>query len=365
VIPLAAMSLPSVEVIDHAALDGLVDLDRLNEWITEQDLPGVGPITGAIRLQGGSQNNIYLLQRGDAQMVLRRPPQHLRRNSNDTMLREARVLAALKGSSVPHPEFFASCDDLDVIGVCFYLMAPIDGFTPPDSPSYADDPSWPRRLAEEMADGAAALGSVDHEAVGLADFGRPENWLERQVSRWRSQLEGYAELDGYPGSALPHVDRVGQWLDDHRPAECHIGICHGDYQFANVMFSPAEPKLAAIVDWELCTLGDPKLDVAWMLTAWHQPDDPPGHGEGGPLLDRMPSRRAVIEHYGAVSGRPIDDMPWYFVLACYKLGILLEGTHARALAGQAPIEIGEVLHRYATWLLEMGAQTIASGDAVV
>jgi aminoglycoside phosphotransferase (APT) family kinase protein len=347
--------------IDHGALEGLVDLDRL---------PGDGPITGAARLQGGSQNNIYLLQRGDAQMVLRRPPEHLRKNSNETMLREARVLAALAGSAVPHPEFFAACADLDVMGVCFYLMAPVDGFTPPGNPPYADDPDWPRRLAEEMADGAAALGDVDHEAVGLADFGRPDNWLERQVSRWRSQLDGYAELDGYSGSELPHVDEVGGWLDDHRPRECHIGVCHGDYQFANVMFSPQEPRLAAIVDWELSTLGDPKLDLAWMLTAWHEPGDPPGHGaSGGSGADefwkRAPSRREVFEHYGAVSGRPIDDMPWYFVLACYKLGILLEGTYARALSGQAGMEIGQALHSYATWLYEKGAQTIAGGDAVV
>ena len=192
-----------VDAIDHAALEGLVDLDRLNEWMTGQDLPGDGPVTGALRLQGGSQNNIFLLQRGDAQMVLRRPPLHLRKNSNDTMLREARVLGAIAGSGVPHPELFGSCDDLDVIGVCFYLMAPIDGFTPPGEPAYADDPEWPRHLAEEMAEGAARLGAIDHEAVGLADFGKSENWLERQVGRWRSQLEGYSELEGYSGSELP------------------------------------------------------------------------------------------------------------------------------------------------------------------
>ena len=349
-----------VDEIDHAALHGLVDLDRLNEWMTEQDLPGAGPVTGARRLQGGSQNNIYLLQRGDEQMVLRRPPQHLRKNSNETMLREARVLAALAGSAVSHPELYASCDDLDVIGVCFYLMAPVDGFTPPGEPVYRDDPQWPRHLADEMARGAAALAAVDHEAVGLADFGRPEHWLERQVARWRSQLDGYAELPGYSGAELPHVDRVGAWLDDHRPATCRIGICHGDYQFANVMFSPDEPRLAAIVDWELSTLGDPKLDVAWMLTAWHEADDPPGHGGGGgPFWDLVPTRRDVFDRYGELTGRSIDDMPWYFVLACYKLGILLEGTYARARSGQAPMEIGETLHAYATWLLEMGAQASA------
>jgi aminoglycoside phosphotransferase (APT) family kinase protein len=350
-----------VEAIDHAALEGLVDLPRLEEWMAAQDLPGEGQLTGVARLQGGSQNNIFLLQRGDAQMVLRRPPLHLRRNSNDTMLREARVLAALAGSGVPHPAFYASCDDLDVMGACFYLMAPVDGFTPPGEPRYADTAEWPRRLGEEMAEAAALLGAVDHVAVGLADFGRPDQWLERQVSRWRSQLEGYAELDGYSGSELPHVDRVGTWLDDHRPAECRIGILHGDYQFANVMFAPDEPRLAAIVDWELSTLGDPLLDLAWMLTAWHEPGDPPGHGGGGgPLWERMPSRRQVVDHYAAVSGRSVDAMPWFFVLACYKLGILLEGTYARALSGQASMEMGEMLHAYATWLFEMGAQSIAA-----
>jgi aminoglycoside phosphotransferase (APT) family kinase protein len=349
-----------VDAIDHAALDGLVDLARLDEWIAARDLPGDGPITGVRALQGGSQNHIFLLQRGDAQMVLRRPPLHLRKNSNETMMREARVLGALAGSSVPHPALFASCDDLEVLGVCFYLMAPVDGFTPPGDPVYADDAAWPRHLAEEMADAAAKLGSVDHVAVGLGDFGRAENWIERQVGRWRSQLDGYRELEGYTGSELPHVDRVGAWLDDNRPSECRIGILHGDYQFANVMFAPDEPKLAAIVDWELSTLGDPLLDLAWMLTAWHEPDDPPGHGGGGgPLWERMPSRQAVIDHYAAVSGRSVGVMPWYFVLACYKLGILLEGTYARALAGQAPMEMGNMLHSYATWLFEKGAQTIA------
>ena len=110
--------------------DGLLDIARLNDWIAGQDLPGDGPVTSVVKLQGGSQNNIFRLRRGDAEMVLRRPPRHLRDNSNDTMLREARVLGALSGTPVPHPELYGHCADLDVIGCCFYLMAPIDGFTP-------------------------------------------------------------------------------------------------------------------------------------------------------------------------------------------------------------------------------------------
>jgi aminoglycoside phosphotransferase (APT) family kinase protein len=126
------------------------------------------------------------------------------------------------------------------------------------------------------------------------------------------------------------------------------------------MFAQVEPKLAAIIDWELSTLGDPLLDLAWMLTAWHEDDDPPGHGERTALWDRMPSRQEVIDHYGAVSGRSVDDMPWFFVLACYKLGILLEGSYARALAGQSAMDMGLTLHRIATWLFLKGAQTIAA-----
>ncbi len=209
-----------------------------------------------------------------------------------------------------------------------------------------------------MVDGAAKLGAIDAATVGLADFGKAGDWLDRQVSRWRSQLDGYSELDGYGRPELEGVDRVGNWLEANKPSEAHIGIIHGDYQFANVMFSPAEPKLAAIVDWELSTLGDPLLDLGWVLTSWSEPGDPPGKAAPFEPWDGMPSRAELIARYGEVSGRDVSVMPWFLVLACYKLGILLEGSHARAGAGQAPKEIGDLLHAYAVWLFEKANQLL-------
>jgi len=340
---------------------GLLDVDRLNDWIVTSDAPGQGPVSVVRKLEGGSQNNIFLLKRGELEMVLRRPPAHLRGNSNETMLREARVLGAIAGSPVPHPELYAVCPDTDVIGACFYLMAPIDGFTPRGvlPGSYSTDPAWRRDLALEMARGAAALGSVDYLAVGLGDYGKPDRWLERQVDRWRSQLEGYKDVPGYGGPELPHVDKVAAWLEGNRPAEARIGIVHGDYQFANVMLSHQEPRLAAIVDWELSSLGDPLLDLAWMLTAWHEEGDPAGHDPQFEPWSGVPPRQEVADHYSEVSGRSVDTLPWFLALACYKLGIILEGTYARAAAGQAGKDVGERLHAYACWLFEKAAQTIA------
>ncbi len=343
--------------------DGLLSWPTLQSWIDAQpDLPGHGPVTAVEQLTGGSQNHIYLMTRGDAQMVLRRPPRHLRKNSNDTMLREARVLSALHGTDVPHPTFYTSCADTDVIGVCFYVMEPIVGFCPigPLPGQYGTDAGWRRRLALELVEGAAKLGAVDHEAVGLADFGKPENWLERQVGRWRAQLDGYSQLEGYGTPAIEGVDAVGEWLDANRPPDCRIGIIHGDYQFANVMFAPGEPRLAAIVDWELSTLGDPLLDLAWVLQAFVEPGDPPGRSPQMQPSDGLPSRAELVAHYGAVSGRDMSAMPWFFVLACYKLGILLEGTYARACAGQATREIGDQLHAYTLWLFAMARQSIGA-----
>lgn len=346
-----------------ADFDGLLNWDALQAWIASQSLPGSGPITAVQRLTGGSQNNLFMLSRGGERFVLRRPPKHLRANSNETMQREARVLGALKGSRVPHPEMLAACADTSVIGASFYLMAPLDGFTPMGAlpERYAKQAEWRREIGVEMVRAAAALGAVDHMAAGLSDFGKPDNWLERQVSRWRTQLEGYREMPGYPGSSLPHVDEVGEWLEHHRPSQCHIGIIHGDLQFANVMFSHEKPALIGLIDWELSTLGDPLLDLGWVLTSWTEPGDPEVGGRN-PAVEPWQdfgTREALVRLYGELSGRDMSVMPWYFVLACFKLACLLEGTYARACAGKASMEMGEFLHNYASWLMAKARQLIA------
>jgi aminoglycoside phosphotransferase (APT) family kinase protein len=339
---------------------GLLNWPQLNAWIAEQDLPGTGPVTAATKLQGGLQNNVFMLKRNGASFVLRRPSKHLRAESNDTMLREARVLKALAGSAVPHPHFYAVCDDPSVIGACFYLMEPLEGFAPRGElpGQYGTNQSWRSAMGEELVNAAAALGAVDYKAVGLEGLGKPDDWHVRQVSRWRSQLDGYRSMPNYDGS-LPHVDAVGRWLTDHVPADKRIGIVHGDLQFPNVMFSTHAPKVSGVVDWELASLVDPLLDLGWILSSWWEEGDPEGKNPLVKPWDGFVSRATLIRRYGQVSGRNMDSMPWFFTLACYKLACLLEGTYARSKAGQVPADIGASVHGYAVWLMNKATQTMA------
>lgn len=340
---------------------GLLDWPKLNAWIVEQDIPGSGPLTGVRIITGGLANNVFLVERGPETFILRRPPKHLRPNSNATMLREARVLRALDGTDVPHPHFYAACDDLEVIGACFYLMEPLEGMAPLGKlkGQYGTDPDWRRAMGEEKVRAAALLGSVDYKAVGLEDFGKPDNWHERQVSRWRSQLEGYGETPGYNPADLPHVEEVCRWLSDNLPTDRRIGIMHGDFQFPNLMFSLEAPRVSGIIDWELATLGDPMIDLGWILTSWLEDGDPPGKKPMVEPWDGFPSRAELIRLYGEYSGRDMSAAPWFFALACFKLAVLLEGTCARSKAGKVPADVGEQVHGYCIWLMAKAMQIIS------
>lgn len=340
--------------------DDTIHWPRLNEWLAAQDLPGSGPVTAAKKLAGGVQNNVYLLERGDAALVLRRPSRHVRPGSNETMLREARILQALDRTNVPHPQFHAVCDDEAVIGACFYLMAPLEGFAPGGElpGQYGSDPAWRRAMGEELVNAAAALAAVDPAAVDLGDLGKPDNWHERQVSRWRSQLDGYKEMPNYDGD-LPHLDAVGQWLTNNLPADRRIGLVHGDLQFPNVMFSHQAPRITGVIDWELASQGDPLLDLGWILTSWLEPGDPAGKNPLVKPWEDFLSRDELVKLYGELTGRDMSVMPWFFTLACFKLACLLEGTYARSKAGQVPEHVGQAVHGYATWLMNKAAQIIA------
>src|SRR4051794_37147693 len=169
---------------------------------------GAGPLADVELIAGGTQNVLVRFRRGDDQFVLRRPPPHKRANSDETMRREARVLGALAGTDVPHPGLIAAEPGLDVIGAAFYLMQRVDGFNAtlglPEP--HASDPHIQRDMGLSMADAIGALARVDVEARGLADLGRPDGWAQRQVPRWRRQLDSYSELPGYPGPAIPRLD---------------------------------------------------------------------------------------------------------------------------------------------------------------
>jgi len=335
-----------------------VDLDALARWMDAEGL-GSGPLLDVAQLAGGTQNVLVRFRRDERTYVLRRPPLHKRGNSDETMRREARVLAALAGSDVPHPGLVAACPTTDVLGAAFYLMEPIEGFNPsvglPEP--HASDPAIRRAMGFAMVDGITALAAVDHHAVGLGDLGKPDGWLERQVGRWRSQLDSYAELEGYPGPDIPGLDRVSRWLEQHRPDRWRPGIIHGDFHLANVLVSPGGPELTAIVDWELCTIGDPLLDLGHLLATWPEPAAPAAVGGG---IEGLPRGDELVDRYLAATGRSAGDVAWFHVLAAYRLGIILEGTHARACAGRAPREVGDLLHATTVGLFERAQAAIDS-----
>lgn len=336
----------------HSSLP--VDLTALTTWMDSKGLEK-GEILDPVLLTGGTQNILLKFTRGVRQFVLRRPPIHLRANSNETMLREARVLGALSGTGVPHPGLIGSCEDLSVLGAAFYLMEPIDGFSAPTGlPSlHAGNPEVRRRMGFAMIDAILALSKIDYLAFGLADFGKIDGYLERQVPRWRKQLESYRDFSGWPGpKEIPGVDTVADWLVKNQPQNFRPGIIHGDFHFGNVMFRYDGPEIAAVIDWELATIGDPLIDLGWLLATWRTEEQSILEDLEFEPWDGLPSSSELIERYVAGSGREPSSISWYAVLACYKLGIILEGTFARACAGKAPTETGAKLHRSAIRLFQ-------------
>jgi len=335
-----------------------VDLAVLANWMDAQGL-GAGPLENVQRLAGGTQNILLKFSRSGRAYVLRRPPPVLRANSNETMRREARVLAALKGTNVPHPELIAACPDEVVLGAAFYLMEPIDGYNATTGlpEPFASSPALRHQMGLSLVDGIAALGAQDYFALGLTGLGKPDNYLERQVSRWKAQLESYAEFPEWDGlKDLPDIAGVSRWLEEHRPRTFSPGIIHGDYHLANVMYRFDAPRLAAIVDWELTTIGDPLLDLGWLLATW--PEGNTGTVSVTPW-EGFPSADELIAHYAKQTTRDLTHVHWYGVLACYKLGIILEGTYARACAGKAPKATGDQLHASTIGLLERANRWIS------
>ncbi|ORA77577.1 phosphotransferase family protein [Mycolicibacter kumamotonensis] len=331
-----------------------MDLEPVARWMSDQRL-GEGPLEDVTELSGGTQNVMLRFTRSGRSYVLRRGPLHLRPRSNAVMLRETRVLAALADTDVPHPRLIATCADPAVLGdAVFYLMEPIDGFNAGEElPAlHAGDPAVRYEMGLSMADALAKLGAVDHVAVGLADYGKPDGFLERQVPRWLSELDSYRQFENYPGPDLPGVDEVASWLQRNVPASWQPGILHGDYHVANVMFSRTGPQLAAILDWEMSTIGDPLLDLGWLLATWRQDDGSSVFGHTLTGMDGLASTDDLLERYAAGSSRDLSQIGWYTVLACFKLAIVIEGTLARASAGKAQKEVGDQLHEAAVWLFQ-------------
>lgn len=342
------------------AWTSLVDLDRLAAWMDERGLEA-GPIEEAKRPPGGTQNILIRFRRGDRWFMLRRPPLSPRHNGSETMRRETRVLGALADTDVPHPRLIAAEGAEDVLGAAFYLMEPIDGFNPTVglSPLHAGSPEVRRGMGFALVDGIAALGRVDHVKAGLSDLGRADGFLERQVGRWKKQLDSYNEYEGWAGPGeIEGIDEVGAWLAARTPQSFKPGIIHGDYHLANVLYRFDGPQLAAIVDWELTTIGDPLLDLGWLMATWPQGEAIEAGNVSVKPWSGFPTIEELIDRYAAQTDRDMTHMRWYGVLACYKLGIILEGTNARAAAGKAEKATGDALHNQTLGLFQRALRWI-------
>jgi aminoglycoside phosphotransferase (APT) family kinase protein len=309
----------------------VIDIDQLENWMDEVGLPGRGEPIEQRYLSGGSQNEIYEIRRGPLHGAVRIPPPTAPESRDAGILREWRIIEALDGTEVPHTPALGMCSDKSLLGRTFYMMGFVDGWSPMETMGrwpepFNSDLEARKGLAYQLVEGIALLGNVDWKAKGLEDLGRPDGFHDRQVDRWTAFLERIKGRD------LPGFDVAADWLRKHRPIDFIPGLMHGDYQFANVMFKHGGPaRLAALIDWEMGTVGDPKLDLAWVVQSWPENlNDPSLTGAGYADLYGMPTKDQLVQHYATVSGRQVDDLDYYIILAKWKLGVVLEQGYQRA-----------------------------------
>jgi aminoglycoside phosphotransferase (APT) family kinase protein len=307
-----------------------LDADALGRWIGDR-LPGVGEPIEAERMGTtvGMANALFFVRRAGHEWVLRRPPAVVNAPGASDMVREWRVLNALEGSPVPHPGPLLLCEDTAVLGAPFLLMERVDGFTPIGAlpPPFDRDEGARRDFTLSMVDAIAELGRVDWRARGLDGFGKPDGFLERQVPRWLAQLDRYRTRE------IPGLDFVCGWLDEHPPPVFTPGIMHGDYSPFNVMAAPDLPgRVAAVVDWDTSTIGDPRLDIGHLIARWTEPGEEFVIGADIVAREGLPTRAELATRYEHRTGAPLDYLPYYEALSLFKLAVILEGTYARLAA---------------------------------
>lgn len=330
-------------------LPGL-DLVRFTTWFGGA-CPGEigGPLTGRL-IAGGRSNLTYEVSDGTRSWVVRRPPLgHVLATAHD-MGREYRVISALRDTSVPVPLTYALCTDPDVIGAPFYVMSDVNGIAYRTADQIAVlGPTRIRAIAERLIATLALLHAVPPAEVGLADFGRPEGFLARQVRRWKKQL------DASRSRPIPGIDELHALLAANPPDGTPPTIVHGDYRLDNVLVG-SDDKIAAVVDWEMATLGDPLTDVGLLIV--YQTMERLGDGPMASAAPGYPAVPEVIAQYAECSGRDLSDLGFYIALASFKAAVILEGIHYRYVHGQT---VGEGFQ-------EIGAMVeplVASGLAAI
>ncbi|WP_188722838.1 phosphotransferase family protein [Nitratireductor aestuarii] len=315
-----------------AVSTGTIDFDRekLQAFLTEALGPADGPLN-IQRISGGQSNPTYFVDFGAHRMVLRKKPNGPILKGAHAIEREYRVLNALKDAPAPVPATILLQEDDSIIGTPFYLMERVEGrvFSDCSLPDLSPDERHGIYLA--MAEALAALHSVNPNDVGLSDYGKPSNYFERQFSRWSRQLKES------PSAPIPELFQLMDWLEQNMPADdARLGIAHGDFRLGNLMFHPTEPRVVAILDWELSTLGHPLADLGFCCMTWVTAPDEYGGILG---LDRealgIPSQAEFVEHYQRSLGDSSPLLPFHIAFALFRFAVIWVGIADRAAAGTA------------------------------
>jgi aminoglycoside phosphotransferase (APT) family kinase protein len=332
------------------SVPGVEDGARLARWIEGQNASPGDTLTGVELIAGGRSNLTYRLDFGDQRLVLRRPPLgHVLPTAHD-MSREYRVLTALHGTDIPVARPVAFCSDTEIIGSPFYLMEYVDGLvlrTPQDGAQVSPDQAG--MLSELLTSMMAAIHGTDLAAVGLDAFGRPEGFMARQLARWQKQWE-LSKTQEVPG-----FDDLVRRLSDGLPANAGGTLVHGDYRLDNMLVVLGDqPRIAAVVDWEMATLGDPLADLGLTLMYWADAADDAGSqltvGAGVTRLPGFYGRAEVARRYAELTGRDVSGVGYYMAFGCFKLAVVLEGINARYQQGKT---VGEGFEREGTMVARL------------
>jgi aminoglycoside phosphotransferase (APT) family kinase protein len=338
-----------------------IDRPGISRFFADHVAGGDGPLSIEL-IAGGRSNLTYRVGSEGRQWVLRRPPLgHVLPTAHD-MAREYRVLAGLARTDVPAPRPIALCQDPSVNGAPFYVMGYCAGVIVVDElpAGFASTPEERRRMSLALVDTLVKLHAVDYNAVGLGDFGRPEGYLERQVRRWSEQWDRSVTRE------LPTIRELIRRLNASIPDSPAPTIVHGDYRFGNMVLDANDPgRIVAILDWEMATLGDPLSDLGYTLGYWGDAGDPPERLIAAPTgqvtaLPGFLTRGEIVAEYARRSGRNVDHIEFYAVLALYKLACIAEGIHARFLKGET---VGEGFEGYGERVERISELALALADA--
>jgi len=309
----------------------------------------------------GHSNLTYSVQLGSREMVLRRPPFGSKVKTAHDMRREFRVLSKLHANYPPAPHVLLFCDDLSVLGAPFYLMEPIHGvILRSDVPAGLDfSPEVARRVSESFLDNLALLHGLDYNQIGLADLGKPQGYLERQVRGWMERYHGSKTHD------IPEVETISNWIQQHMPASSAATLIHNDYKYDNVVLDPSDlARIIGVLDWEMCTIGDSLADLGSALAYWVDSSDPPEILEtrwGPTTCPGSLTRAQLVQRYAEKTGRDVSDVAFYLVFARFKIVVIVQQIYYRYHQGLTHDERFATMPQRINLLLRAALRTAETG----